>query len=115
MVSIKVDHEFNAAMVGSGSGNTGSTSCISDSGSGSNSTTSGSTSFSSSPMDLSDNSLQLTIHKLNGKKYLEWPQSVRLVIDGKGILGYLIDEIKAPASTDSKYKHWRTENSIVTA
>ncbi|KAG6503627.1 hypothetical protein ZIOFF_035944 [Zingiber officinale] len=34
-------------------------------------------------------SLQITLHKLNGKNYLEWSQTVRLAIDGKGKLGYL--------------------------
>ena len=30
----------------------------------------------------SGSSLQITIHKLNGKNYLEWYQSVKLAIDG---------------------------------
>lgn len=40
---------------------------------------------------------------------------MRLVIDGKGKLGYLNGEIQPPASTDPKYKQWRSENSLVTA
>ncbi|EXB25087.1 hypothetical protein L484_005910 [Morus notabilis] len=47
-----------------------------------------------SPMYLPDHSLQITIHKLNGKNYVEWSQFVKLVIDGKGKLGYLTGEIK---------------------
>ncbi|KAH9698541.1 protein kinase domain-containing protein [Citrus sinensis] len=43
-------------------------------------------------VSLFENSLQITIHKLNGKNYFEWSQSVRLVIDGKGKLGYLNGE-----------------------
>ncbi|CAM8951545.1 unnamed protein product [Rhodiola kirilowii] len=58
---------------------------------------------------------EITIHKLNGKNYLEWSQSVRLVIDGKGKLGHLNGEIKVPATTDPKYKQWRSENSMVIA
>ena len=35
----------------------------------------------------SDNStFQFTVEKLNGKNFLEWAQSVKLVIDGKGKL-----------------------------
>lgn len=41
-----------------------------------------------------NNSLQLTDHKLNGRNYLEWAQTVKLVIDGKGKLGHLTGEIK---------------------
>ncbi|XP_073119914.1 uncharacterized protein [Henckelia pumila] len=60
-------------------------------------------------------SLQITIHRFNGKNYLEWAQSVCLVIDGKGKLGNLNGEIKPPASNDPKYKQWLSENSLVTA
>ncbi|XP_075496227.1 uncharacterized protein LOC142533365 [Primulina tabacum] len=102
---------FKAAIVGSGSSNTGST----RSGGSGSSTAPDGNSFSSSTTGLSDNSHQLIIHKLNGRNYLEWAQSVRLVIDGKGKLGYLNGEVKAPASIDSKYKHWRSENFLVTA
>lgn len=66
-------------------------------------------------MPVSENTLQITIHKLNGKNYLEWLQSVRLVIDGKGKLGYLNGEIQPPAVDDPKFLQWRSENSMVTA
>ncbi|RVW74527.1 hypothetical protein CK203_053785 [Vitis vinifera] len=37
-----------------------------------------------------DNSpLHLTVEKLNGKNYREWAQAIKLVIDGKGKLGFL--------------------------
>lgn len=39
-----------------------------------------------------NNSLQLTAQKLNGKNYLEWAQTVKLVIDGKEKLGHLTGE-----------------------
>ncbi|KAK2999277.1 hypothetical protein RJ639_023557 [Escallonia herrerae] len=38
---------------------------------------------------LSQLSFQLTSHKLTGKNYLEWAQSVKLAIDGRGKLGHL--------------------------
>lgn len=66
-------------------------------------------------MAISDTSLQIMIHKVNGRNYLEWAQSVRLVIHVKGKLGYLNGEVKTPSSTDAKYKQRRSENSMVTA
>jgi len=39
---------------------------------------------------------QLTSHRLNGKNYLEWAQSVKLAIDGRGKLGHLTGETKKP-------------------
>lgn len=46
--------------------------------------------------DVSHMSFQLTIRKLNEKNYLEWAQSVKLVIDERGKLGYLTGAIKPP-------------------
>lgn len=64
-----------------------------------------------------DNSfLQLTLEKLDGKNFREWAQSVKLVIDGKGKLGYLTGDTKKPASTDVvRLQRWKSENSLVTA
>ena len=45
-----------------------------------------------SEYNQNSSSLQLTVHKLNGKNYLEWAQCVKLVIDGKGKLGHLTSE-----------------------
>jgi len=44
--------------------------------------------------------LQLVIQKLNGKNYVEWAQSVELVLDGKGKLGYLTGDTYQPGVTD---------------
>ena len=65
--------------------------------------------------DVSSNSLQLTVNKLNGKNYLERAQTVKLVIDRKGKLGYLTSEVKKPANNDLRLKSWRSENSMVIA
>ncbi|RVW85270.1 hypothetical protein CK203_046563 [Vitis vinifera] len=47
-----------------------------------------------------DNSpLHLTIEKLNDKNYREWAQAIKLVIDGKGKLGFLISETRRPPLT----------------
>ncbi|XP_059284069.1 uncharacterized protein LOC132037556 [Lycium ferocissimum] len=65
--------------------------------------------------DSSHLSFQLTSHKLNGKNYLEWAQSVRLAIDGRGKLGHLTGETKKPKPGDPKMNAWRSENSMVIA
>ncbi|KAL3528207.1 hypothetical protein ACH5RR_012863 [Cinchona calisaya] len=39
--------------------------------------------------DVSHHSFQLSSHKLDGRNNLEWPQSVKLVIDGREKLGHL--------------------------
>ncbi|XP_015061344.1 uncharacterized protein LOC107007297 isoform X2 [Solanum pennellii] len=58
---------------------------------------------------------QLTSHRLNGKNYLEWTQSVKLVIDRHGKLGHLTGETKKPEVGDPKMNSWRLENSLVIA
>ena len=57
-----------------------------------------------------DNSpLHLTVEKLNGKNYREWAQAIKLVIDGKGKLGFLTGETRRPPSTDATASHkWRS-------
>ena len=64
--------------------------------------------------DSSHFSFQLTLHKLNGKNYLEWAQSLKLAIDGRGKLSHLNGEVKKPGDGDPKLKAWRLENSLVT-
>ncbi|XP_073064013.1 uncharacterized protein [Primulina eburnea] len=60
-------------------------------------------------------SMQFIVHKLNGQNYLEWSQSVKLAIDGRGKLGYLTGETKEPESKYPSYILWRSENSLVMA
>lgn len=49
---------------------------------------------------------------MDGKNYREWAQSIKLLIDGKGKLGYLTGETKMP--TDPVLlQRWRLENSLV--
>lgn len=43
---------------------------------------------------LDNSSLQFTIEKLNGKNYKEWAKFRKLIINGKGKLGYLTRETK---------------------
>lgn len=64
-----------------------------------------------------DNSpLHLTIEKLNGKNYREWAHAIKLVIDRKGKLGFLIGETRRPPPTDVvASQKWRSENSFITS
>ncbi|XP_073148813.1 uncharacterized protein [Henckelia pumila] len=63
--------------------------------------------------DLS--ALQITSHRLNGRNYLQWAQSVKIVICGRGKLGYLTGELQSPSQIDPTYKTWLAENSMVLA
>ncbi|KAL3513667.1 hypothetical protein ACH5RR_026384 [Cinchona calisaya] len=50
--------------------------------------------------DASCHSFQLTSHKLDGRNYLEWAQSIKLAIDGRGKLGHPSGEVKKPEVGD---------------
>ena len=58
--------------------------------------------------------LQLRIHKLNGKNYLECAQTMKLAIDGRGKLWHLTGEVKKPAADDPKLATWKFENFMIT-
>ncbi|CAH9107930.1 unnamed protein product [Cuscuta europaea] len=60
-------------------------------------------------------SMIITSHRLNGTNYLEWSQSVRLAIDGRGKLGYITGEIQPKLPAEEGYRTWRSENSLITA
>jgi len=63
-----------------------------------------------------NSSIHLTLEKLNGKSYREWAQSIKLVIDAKGKLGFLIGETKQPPSKDAAASQkWHFENSFITS
>lgn len=65
---------------------------------------------------LDNSSFQLMVEKFNGKNYREWTQSVKLVVNGKGKMEYLIGETIKPASTNaSAVQQWSSENSMVMA
>ncbi|XP_073307164.1 uncharacterized protein [Primulina huaijiensis] len=65
--------------------------------------------------DSDISSIQITTQKLNGRNYLQWAQSVKIVICGRGKLGYLTGELKPPTQSDPTHKNWLVENSIVLA
>lgn len=62
-----------------------------------------------------NSSLQITVHKLNEKNYLEWSQPIKLAVDGRGKLGYLTGEAKRPSKDDPMFRVWRSKNSLVMA
>ena len=59
--------------------------------------------------------LQIIVHKLNGKNFLQWSQSVKLFIQGKGNIGFLTGANKAPKEDDPTFPVWNFENSMVMA
>ncbi|KAK8328008.1 hypothetical protein V6Z12_A11G221900 [Gossypium hirsutum] len=62
-----------------------------------------------------NSSLIITNHRLNGKNFLQWSQSVLIVIRGRGKLGYINGEIPRPTMADPTYATWELNNSIVMA
>ena len=47
--------------------------------------------------------------------FLRWSQSVRMYIRGRGKIGYLTGDTKAPDLKDATYTTWDAENSMVMA
>lgn len=61
-----------------------------------------------------NSSFHLTVEKLNGRNYRKWAQSIKLIIDGKGRIGYITGETKKPTDPVLS-KKWSSENSMVTS
>ncbi|RVW23088.1 hypothetical protein CK203_099976 [Vitis vinifera] len=57
--------------------------------------------------------LPITGHKLNGQNFIQWAQSVRIFIYGKGKEEYLTGAIVQPKEDDPGYRTWKLENSMV--
>ncbi|RVW97656.1 Retrovirus-related Pol polyprotein from transposon TNT 1-94 [Vitis vinifera] len=57
--------------------------------------------------------LPITGHKLNGQNFIQWAQSVRIFICGKGKEEYLTRAIVQPKEDDLGYRTWKLENSMV--
>ncbi|XP_058771890.1 uncharacterized protein LOC131645231 [Vicia villosa] len=60
-------------------------------------------------------SLKVNIPKMNGNNYNEWAQTVRMVLDSKGKLGFLTGAVAEPAVGDPLYQQWKSENSLIIA
>ena len=54
-----------------------------------------------SPSAFNNSPLHLAVEKLNGKNYREWAQAIKLIINGKGKLGFLTGETQRPPPTDA--------------
>ncbi|RVX15344.1 Maspardin [Vitis vinifera] len=57
--------------------------------------------------------LPITGHKLNGQNFIQWAQSIRIFICGKGKEEYLTGAIVQPKEDDPGYRTWKLENSMV--
>ncbi|RVX10421.1 Retrovirus-related Pol polyprotein from transposon TNT 1-94 [Vitis vinifera] len=57
--------------------------------------------------------LSIIGHKLNGQNFIQWAQSVRIFICGKGKEEYLTGAIVQPKEDDPGYRTWKLENSMV--
>ncbi|XP_073104417.1 uncharacterized protein [Elaeis guineensis] len=61
------------------------------------------------------NALQVVV-KLDGPTtYLQWERSTRLLVQGRGLEGYLTGTKKKPANNEQDMAQWRMENSVVLA
>lgn len=58
-------------------------------------------------------SLQTTSHKLNGQYYLQWLQSVKMFIRGKGKFGYISFSTKIHEEGDAISQQWKVENAMI--
>lgn len=59
------------------------------------------------------NSLQITIHKMNGQNFLQWSQSVKMYLQGRGCLGNLTGSVPTPQADDPSYAKWESKNTLI--
>lgn len=57
--------------------------------------------------------LSITSHKLNGNNFLQWSQSVKLFIRGRGKFDYLTGTNARPTEEDEGSERWEAENSMI--
>ncbi|KAH7543898.1 hypothetical protein JRO89_XS15G0055500 [Xanthoceras sorbifolium] len=57
--------------------------------------------------------LSITGHKINGKNYLQWSQSVLMYIRGREKTNYLFVDLATLEETNPGYKRWMTENIMI--
>nr|CAD1831090.1 unnamed protein product [Ananas comosus var. bracteatus] len=63
--------------------------------------------------NLDSTHVATTTHKLNGQNYLQWSQSILMIIRGKEKEDYLTGDSAAPETTAPTYKKWMAENNMV--
>lgn len=54
-----------------------------------------------------------TSHKLNGQNYIQWSQSVMMLLCGRSKEDYVTGTAVAPKKTNPKFKVWNAENNLV--
>lgn len=57
--------------------------------------------------------LSITCHKLNGRNFLPWSQSVLICICGHDKEDLLTGTVARPDSSDAKFTAWKVENNLV--
>ena len=57
--------------------------------------------------------LQISTMILNGKIFMEWSQSAKISLMGKGKFKYVNGALPTPVVTDPIYEAWEIENSLV--
>ncbi|KAL6323722.1 hypothetical protein AAG906_002190 [Vitis piasezkii] len=65
------------------------------------------------PIITNSSKISPTTIRLNGDNFLRWSQSVRMYIGGRGKMGYLTGEKKAPVVDDPNYAIWDAKNSMI--
>ncbi|KAL4282295.1 hypothetical protein GQ457_03G025720 [Hibiscus cannabinus] len=70
---------------------------------------------SSGSLDPPESTLAITCHRLNGNNYLEWSQSIKIYVAGRGRSGYLNGSLKQPSDTTDSVgaAKWIQENNQV--
>ncbi|XP_019055733.1 PREDICTED: uncharacterized protein LOC109115804 [Nelumbo nucifera] len=56
---------------------------------------------------------QNTTVKLDGTNFLEWSQSAKLTIEGRGKLGFITSKEVKPKPEDPNYSKWEQDNLLV--
>ncbi|KAL3530599.1 hypothetical protein ACH5RR_009921 [Cinchona calisaya] len=57
--------------------------------------------------------IPITNHKLNGNNYLQWSQSIKMFMCGRGKDEYLTGEIVPPKADDPNYRAWKVQNNLI--
>ncbi|KAL3516354.1 hypothetical protein ACH5RR_023256 [Cinchona calisaya] len=57
--------------------------------------------------------IPITNHKLIGNNYLQWSQSVKIFMCGRGIDEYLTGEIIPRKTNDLNYRAWKLQNNLI--
>lgn len=65
------------------------------------------------PSSFDGTPIMITNHKLTGSNYLSRSRAVEMFVIGRGKDDYLNGNITIPYSTDSRFRQWKSENSMI--